>query len=419
MSERPLIPRPLYDKKLSARLGDPSIKVLTGVRRCGKSMLLKMLIDRIQQEGFPPENIFYRRFDEFGMPLHPDGEWLAGELRQALKAADAHLPFRVFLDEIQEVESWEKVVRQLHTRTNTDVFITGSNAYVLSSDLSTFLAGRYTEIDIFPLSFSEYVDFCAAHDRPTEDIRALFNEYMTYGGMPGLFDCDRIDPQSVSEDLSTIFDAVILNDVARRASIRDLDLLNKVVRYVFSTSGSLFSTKRISDALTSAGRTTKPETIDNYLRALQNAFAVYACEQEGLCGKRVLRPLQKLYPCDTGFRNMTTRFSGQDIGYQLENIVYMELLRRGYEVSVGALPHAEIDFVAKRGNQRLYVQVTASLLDERVHEREMAPLRAIGDSFPKVILTLDGWRSGVTDSGIIVRDLIGWLRSPLDEGISG
>lgn len=403
------IPRPHYDKQLDKSVGSSNIKVLTGIRRCGKSTLLHMLADRMITQGFPPQNIFYRKFDQFGMPINPDAEWLLDELSQAIADSHPDFPLRVFLDEVQEVESWEKVVRQLHTEKGVDVFITGSNAFVLSSDLSTFLAGRYEQIEIYPLSFAEYKEFALiAGDYPADE-NELFRSFMTYGGMPGLFELPFSRNKEKQDELTSLFDAIIVNDVARRARISDFDLLVKLIKYTCTTSGSLFSTKKISDALTSMGRKVKPETIDNYLAALERAFVLYACDQEGLSRKRVLRPLKKIYPVDTGFRNLPNGFSGVDIGFQLENIVFMELRRRGYSLFVGSMQGAEVDFVAKQGSRKEYFQVTASLLDESVYQRELAPLEAIKDSFPKTILTLDGWRTGVTPSGVRIMGIIEWL----------
>lgn len=408
MLQEKTVPRSLYEDALGRHLGTPEIKVLTGVRRCGKSTLLKSVACRIQDEGFPSENIFFRRFDEFGMPVNPDANWLLSQIEDALQKANPSFPFRVFLDEVQEVSGWEKVVRQLYTRPNTEVFITGSNAYILSSELATFLAGRYVEIPVYPLGFTEYLEFARAFGRDCSSLDEVFSRFLTFGGMPGLFHLAD-DCPSIEESLSSVFDAVILNDVARRSTVTDLDLLTKLVRYVFSTSGSLFSTKGIADALTSAGRKTKPDTIDSYLYALVQAFALCGCEQAGLAGKAILRPLLKWYPVDTGLRNLSTGFSGQDLGYQLENVVYMELRRRGYRVFVGTLPKGEVDFVAERRSERAYFQVTTSVLDEGVYARELSPLERIGDSFPKTVLTLDGWKSGVTATGIRLQKLTDWL----------
>lgn len=405
------IPRPQYDQRLQNSIDTPNIKVLTGIRRCGKSTLLKMFVESMINDGFPLENIFSYKFDEFGMPVNPDASWLLNELQEAIPKINSDYPFRVFLDEIQEVDGWEKVVRQLHTRENTDVFITGSNAHVLSSDLSTYLAGRYEEIKVYPLSFVEYLNFRNDYAGEIGDIEFELNSYITFGGMPGLFELPNKDPETISQELSTLFDAIILNDVAKRSNISDVDLLTKIVRYLFSTSGSLFSTKKVSDVITSSGRKVKPETVDNYILALTRAFALYECGQEGLSGKKILRPLRKFYPADTGFRNLPTRFSGVDLGYQLENIVYIELKRRGFSISVGALSNAEIDFIATNNSGKEYFQVSASLLDEAVFDREITPLQEIKDSFPKTILTLDGWRSGTTDSGITIVKLSDWLMS--------
>ena len=407
--EARFIPRPLYSERLNKSLDTKNVKVLTGIRRCGKSTLLTMLVNQLLAENYPSENIFYRKFDQFGMPVNPDADWLLNDLFQAYEKAQRGYPFRVFLDEIQEVTHWEKVVRQLHTKEGIDVFITGSNAHVLSSDLATLLAGRHERIEVYPLSFKEYCEFSQALNPSSKNKADLFRRFVTYGGMPGLFDLFEASQDSIQDELNTLFDAIILNDVARRATITDIDLLIKLIRYTYSTSGSLFSTKKIADALTSMGRKVKPETIDNYLFALSQAYALYECPQEGLSGKSILRPLKKLYPADTGLRNMPNGFSGSDIGFQLENVVFIELKRRGYNVFVGALPHAEIDFIAKKGSERLYIQVTTSLIDENVYNRELSPLEAVRDNFPKLILTLDGWREGTTSSGIRIIKLEDWL----------
>lgn len=244
MSPEILIKRPLYEELLLKNVGTSKVKVLTGIRRCGKSSLLKMLVSQMVEKGFPQENIFYRRFDQFGMPVNPDADWLLGQLKEAMAKAKVGYDFRVFLDEIQEVAQWEKVVRQLHSRENTDVFITGSNAYILSSDFSTFLSGRYKKIEIYPLSFKEYVEFSRELSYKNLEIDSLFQDYLKFGGMPELFEFNKSD-EAVREVLEDTFDSIIMNDVMRRARIADVDLLTKLVRYVFSTSGSLFSTKKL------------------------------------------------------------------------------------------------------------------------------------------------------------------------------
>lgn len=408
MSPEILIKRPHYEELLLKNVGTSKVKVLTGIRRCGKSSLLKMLVSQMVEKGFPQENIFYRRFDKFGMPVNPDADWLLGQLKEAMAKAKVGYDFRVFLDEIQEVAQWEKVVRQLHSRENTDVFITGSNAYILSSDLSTFLSGRYKKIEIYPLSFKEYVEFSRELIYKNLEIDSLFQDYLKFGGMPELFEFNKSD-EAVREVLEDTFDSIIMNDVTRRARIADVDLLMKLVRYLFSTSGSLFSTKKIVDALVSSGRKVKSETVDSYLKTLIAAFALCECEQRGLSGKKILRPFRKFYPADIGFRNLVTRFTGQHLGFQLDNVVYMELKRRGCDVYVGSLGDSEIDFVALKNEETTYFQVTTSLLEESVFTREIEPLRKVNDNFEKTILTLDGWGSGVTEDGITIMKIQDWL----------
>ncbi|MCI9627936.1 MAG: ATP-binding protein [Eggerthellaceae bacterium] len=401
--------RPLYSKLLDRYKDTEQIKVLTGVRRCGKSTLLDLYREKLISDGVPKENIIHMRFDEFGVPLDMDASALQDSLTNAFAEATKGMVY-VFLDEVQIIEGWEKVVRGLHARENTDIYITGSNAYLLSSDLATYIAGRYIEIKVFPLSFSEYIDFCHKTKRyDKEDKIDLFRRYMRYGGMPTLFALRNDDEQDIARELSAIYDSVIMGDVARRFSIRDYALLSKLVAYVFSTSGNLLSVQNLVNYLKSNGEKTTFQTIDNYLYALQQALILLRATQAGLQGKKLLRPLQKFYVVDTGLRNLSIRFALRDVGYQLESIVYVELLRRGFSVSVGSLNSSEIDFVASRNDETLYIQVCQNMGDDSVLERELVPLRNVHDGFPKVILTLDRLHIGVTSDGIKVKSLIEWL----------
>lgn len=406
-----LIPRPSYDALLDSHLDTEPIKVLSGVRRCGKSSLLRMLAERLLAKGVPEENILYKKLDSFDTPLEPTSAWLDGLVRQTLAERRNSSPFYVFLDEVQEVPGWEKVVRRLHTEQVADIYLTGSNAFLLSSDLATYLSGRYIEVPVWPLSFSEYVDFSHAADPCADELSQedLFSRYVRYGGMPGLFDRPGFEEEFVAKELTAIHDTVILNDVAKRFDLRDIDLLEKLVRYVYSTSGSLFSARRISSTLTSMGRKTNPATVDSYLDALRRAFLVHRCEQEGIAGKTVLQPMQKLFAPDTGLRNREIGFRPQDVGYQLENVVFCELRRRGYEVHVGAGTSGEVDFVADRQDERLYVQVSSNVIEKETLDRELKSLEAVHDSFSKIVLTRDSLFWGTTGSGIVIQSLIGWL----------
>ncbi|WP_139652591.1 ATP-binding protein [Raoultibacter phocaeensis] len=402
--------RPRYEKLLNHYLDTEQVKVLKGIRRCGKSVLLEMLVEELKRRGIEDRNIFYKRFDLFGLPAVQEADALQKEIEAALQLIDEGSAFYVFLDEIQEVVGWERVVRGLHAQPGVDIYITGSNAELFSSELATLLSGRYIELEIYPLSFTEYLHFWEEAGLPARDTESAFRLYLLYGGMPSLFSLKTWDEEDIFRELISIYNTVVLKDVAQRHKIRDLALLERLVKYIFSTSGNLLSTRSVANYLTSSGVKTAYETVDSYLYALVQALILHAAPQGGLQGKELLRPLQKYYPADTGLRNLATNFRLQNIGFQLENVVYMELLRRGYAIEVGTLEKAEIDFVAQRRSERLYIQVSETLGDEKVFERELAPLRAIRDSFPKVVLTMDKLRVGTTEDGILVGSLLEWLQ---------
>ena len=413
-----LIRRPYYENQILKYFETSFIKVLTGVRRCGKSSLLKIVADQAKQHGAEERNIITLKMDEPDIPLQPTAEWLAGYLDAQLKVSDSSKMVYVFLDEIQDVPGWERVVRQLQTRNNTDVYLTGSNAYMLSTELSTLLAGRFIEIKINPLSFSEYLDFKHHHGIGIGSTSESFAEYLRFGGMPGQFDLAQRTTETMTAFLKGIFDSVLLNDVAKRTRIADIDLLEKLVTYLFGTSGNLFSTKKIVNTLQSIGRKSTQNTIDNYLNALKNALLVKEVTQFGLKGKEVLNPKRKFYAADIGLRNFASGFPTEDMGFQLGNVVCNELSKRGYDVFVGTLPDgSEIDFVARKptGEQHYY-QVTQSLIDDKVYKREIAPLLQIPDNFPKTILTLDTYRTGITKEGITIVGITDWLLETLTKG---
>lgn len=407
-----LRPRPAYAAIFRSLLDTPPVKVLTGVRRCGKSSLLALLTRELLSDGVPERNVMHRRLDELTIPLTITADDLAREVLSFLEGADPESPSYVFLDEVQQVDGWERVVRGLEARGDVDVWITGSNATMLSGDLSTLIAGRYTQVPIYPLSFAEYVEFTRGGDGGVADAGhdELFARYRRFGGMPGLFGLRNVDVQSARSYLTSVFESVILNDVAARHRVRDIDALEKVVRYVFATSGNLCSTRNIAQALKGSGRNVTPDTVDAYTHGLVEALIVHEVPQQGLQGREILRPLRKYYPTDVGLRNLAVGFDPRDLGYQLEDIVCMELLRRGFEVSVGAGRRIEVDFVAiAPDGGRVYLQVTEDLADPATFERELAPLRAIDDAFPKVVIASTGLREGVTEDGIRILPIIPWL----------
>lgn len=394
---------------LRSHRNTPEIKVLTGVRRCGKSTLLEHYAQSLLDDGVPASNIFTRRFDSFDTPIGYSATDLHDDLMQATQESRTG-PFYVFLDEIQDVPGWEEVVRRLHSREDTDVYITGSNARLLSGELATHLTGRYITIPVYPLSFDEYQRHHRAQGT-TDSTDQLFSKYMMFGGMPGLFVTGQPDQDKATEILTSIYESIVMKDVAGRYGIRDIATLEKLSRYLFSTSGNLFSVNKVANTLASAGANASYATVDNQISALERSFIVYSAQQERMRGKELLRPQRKFYPVDNGFRNLATGFNGSDRGAQLEGIVFMELQRRGYDVTIGSLPDGEIDFIAKRGNDKQYIQVTLNMTEEQTRERELAPLRRLGDAFPRTVLTLDWHSEGMTDEGIHITNVMDWLRS--------
>lgn len=394
---------------LRSHRNTPEIKVLTGVRRCGKSTLLEHYAQSLLDDGVPASNIFTRRFDSFDTPIGYSATDLHADLMQATQESRPG-PFYVFLDEIQDVPGWEEVVRRLHSRDDTDVYITGSNARLLSGELATHLTGRYITIPVYPLSFDEYQRH---HRAPgtTDSTDQLFSKYMMFGGMPGLFVTGQPDQDKATEILTSIYESIVMKDVAGRYGIRDIATLEELSRYLFSTSGNLFSVNKVANTLASAGANASYATVDNQISALERSFIVYSAQQERMRGKELLRPQRKFYPVDNGFRNLATGFNGSDRGAQLEGIVFMELQRRGYDVTIGSLPDGEIDFIAKRGNDKQYIQVTLNMTEEQTRERELAPLRRLDDAFPRTVLTLDWHSEGMTDEGIHITNVMDWLRS--------
>lgn len=394
---------------LRSHRNTPEIKVLTGVRRCGKSTLLEHYAQSLLDDGVPASNIFTRRFDSFDTPIGYSATDLHADLMQATQEARPG-PFYVFLDEIQDVPGWEEVVHRLHSRDDTDVYITGSNARLLSGELATHLTGRYITIPVYPLSFDEYQRHHRAQGT-TDSTDQLFSKYMMFGGMPGLFVTGQPDQDKATEILTSIYESIVMKDVAGRYGIRDIATLEKLSRYLFSTSGNLFSVNKVANTLASAGANASYATVDNQISALERSFIVYSAQQERMRGKELLRPQRKFYPVDNGFRNLATGFNGSDRGAQLEGIVFMELQRRGYDVTIGSLPDGEIDFIAKRGNDKQYIQVTLNMTEEQTRERELAPLRRLGDAFPRTVLTLDWHSEGMTDEGIHITNVMDWLCS--------
>ena len=378
-----MVKRNLYLKKLNGFRDTPLVKVVTGMRRVGKSTLLRLYANDLRTQGVPVENIVTINFESMEYDAINDYRQLYALVKERIGQKE-----RVYLllDEVQQVRHWEKAVNSLLMEGQADICITGSNAWLLSSELSTLLSGRYVEIMVWPLSFAEYLDFLPPEQR--NDKEAAFQQYLKRGGMPMVMDVPMRE-ENVRLTLMGIYNTVLMKDVVQRNTVRDPALLEHLARYLADNVGNPVSTKKISDYLTSAGRKTSSLTIDNYIRMLEAAYIFHKAQRYDIKGKLYLKTMEKYYITDIGLRNALLGFKGGDYGHILENVVYLELLRRGYEVGIGKIGKTEIDFVASGGDEKIYYQVAASATEESTLQRELRPLQGIADNYEKVLLTMD------------------------------
>jgi len=376
--------RDLYLTQLVQFKDKPLIKVVTGIRRCGKSTLLSLFEEYLQNNGVPDDHIIRMNFEAFEFDEITKYAQLYNYIKN--KMTNPSNKYYIILDEVQQVESWEKAINSFLVDSNVDIYITGSNAYLLSSELSTLLSGRYVEIKMLPLSFKEYLDF--TDFEKGDNVDAIFKDYLEFGGLPTVVEL-KDHPDTIAPFLSGIYNTVIMKDVVQRNHVRDAALLESVLKFIAANIGSIVSTKKISDYLTSSGRKTTSDTIDNYLKMLENAFIIYRANRYDLKGKLFLKTLEKYYIVDIGIRNQLTGLRNTDYGHVLENIIYLELLRRGYDIAIGKVGTFEIDFVATKSNIKTYYQVSASIIGEETGKRELKPLQSINDHYEKVILTMD------------------------------
>jgi predicted AAA+ superfamily ATPase len=394
-----LIERKLYLEQLETWRDEEMIKVVTGVRRSGKSTLFELFINRLKADGVSDEQIISVNLEDDDYSELLDYKKLNEYVKsRSLESKQMY----VFIDEIQNCKDYEKAVSSLFLKKNIDIYITGSNAYMLSGELATKLTARYIEIDMLPLSFSEYSEAVNIPDK-----QERFARFLDMGAFPY---ATRFTDNSLahSQYLEGIYNTVLIKDVITRSKLNDATLLKSIARFLASNIGSPVSAKKIADTLISSGRPTTVSTVENYIKALCDSFLFYKVYRYDIKGKTNLKTECKYYICDTGLRNLILGTHGKDVGHQIENIVYLELLRRGYTVNIGKSGRGtEVDFVAVRDKKTEYYQVSASVLDESVLERELTPLRQINDNYPKTLLTLDVF-SGDYD-GINQLYLIDWL----------
>lgn len=403
-----MVQRKEYLEKLIGWKDDDVIKVVTGIRRCGKSTLLMQYQDYLKSIGIEENQIIAVNFEELEYEELCDYKKLYAYIKDRLVADKITY---IFLDEIQKVPSFEKVVDSLYVKPNIDIYITGSNAYMLSGDLATLLTGRYVEISMLPLSFNEYMQLS------DKDKESAFADYIKYGGLPFVATMDRTDDK-VDTYLEGIYNTVIVKDIEDRQKrqesnsdkrkINDIPLLKTITKYLSSVIGSPVSLRGITNYLVSSGRKISANTVSNYVDALIESFIFYPAERFDIVGKQLLKANKKYYMVDLGIRNHILPRKYYDLGFSVENIVFFELLRRGCKVTIGKYQENEVDFVAEKRGEFTYIQVTADMVSESTFDREMKPLYAIQDNYEKIVLTLDKLTVGNYD-GIKVVNVIDWL----------
>lgn len=397
-----MINREIYMNKLLAYKNTEFIKVITGIRRCGKSSLLKLFMEKLLEDN-PNTNVIYMNFESFKFDNIVNYRDMYNEISKKIRLTERNY---ILLDELQRIEEWEKAVNALKVDFDTDIYITGSNAYLLSSELSTYLSGRYVEIKVLPLSFKEYLEFTNKED--TKTIEEKFIEYIKFGGMPGIITLK--DEENLYENaVKGIYNTVFMKDVIERNKVVDATLLEKILKFLMSNIGSLISAKKIADFLTSQGTKITHNTVLNYIQMLENAYIIYRVPRYDIKGKEVLKTLEKYYIVDTGIRNIILGFRDADFGHLIENIVYFELIRRGYEVTIGKKDMLEVDFIATNANEKKYYQVTYTMLDQNVKKHEIDVLNSINDNYEKTVITMDKLYSNTSIEGIKIKYLIDFL----------
>ena len=398
-----MIYRSLYVDKIMAYVDTPFVKILTGVRRCGKSTILKMIMEKLHKErGISKDQIVSYRFDSMEYD-----DMTAKDMYQELKSrlySQGKTYF--FLDEVQEIEGWEKVVNSLASDFDVDLYITGSNSRMMSSEISTYLTGRYVTFRIYTLSFREYLMFKSQYT-VVDDVHREFVNYIRLGGFPAVH-LQAYEQDEVYTIVHDVYNSTIFSDIVKRNQVRKIDQLERVVRYTFQNVGNTFSAKSISDYLKAERRSLDNETVYNYLEKLEKAYLLHRCSRYDLQGKEILKTQEKFYLADTSLRYSVLGYNDDTVASSLENVVYLELCRRGYTVYIGKTGDGEVDFVATRQNEKIYVQVTQRIDSEKTEKREYERLLEIRDNYPKYVLRTDEFAGGNYE-GIITMHVADFL----------
>ena len=399
-----MIKREMYMKRIRPFIGTELIKVMTGIRRCGKSVMLELIKEELVKSGISSSQFISINFEDLNFSHLQTAKSLHDEITK--RAAEINGKVYLFFDEIQEVKDWEKCINSLRVSLDCDIYITGSNAKLLSGELSTYLGGRFVEFVIYPFSFAEFLELYRPI-APDEPMQKCFQKYLLSGGMPYLANIRYEDAPSRLY-LHDLFNSVQLKDIVKRNKIRDVDLLERIIAYVIANVGTTFSATSLAKFLKNEKRTVAPETILNYIKYCCDAYLFYQVKREDLQGKQILASNEKYYIADHGIREAVFGGNMRDINLILENIVFLELLRRDYRVCIGKVGEAEVDFVAEKPDDKVYIQVTESMLSQETRERELRPLRMIPDNYEKIVLSMD--RDFIKSyDGIKLQYLLDWL----------
>ena len=393
------IPREEYLERLRNLKHKKLIKIVTGIRRCGKSTVLEMFRDELLDNGVEENQIIFINFEDYENKSLRNPESLYDYIKQRLTSKMNY----IFLDEIQRLEDFPEVVDSLYIKDNVDLYLTGSNSSLLSSEIATLISGRYVEIKMLPFSFKEFVK---ATNQST-NLSSAYRQYVETSSFPYVLELLQM-PQEINAYLEGIYNTILVKDIIDRKKIADTNVLKSVTQFLFDNIGSELSSKKIADTLTSNGRKSDSKTIEKYVTSLEESFIVYSANRYNIKGKEYLKSLEKYYVTDIGLRNFMLGKKSMDVGHILENVIYLELLRRGYSVYVGKIDDMEIDFVAQNSQGNTYIQVAATVRDENTLKRELRSLQAVKDNYPKMLLTLDDDPEADYD-GIIRKNALDWL----------
>lgn len=393
------IPREEYFERLRNLKHKKLIKIVTGIRRCGKSTVLEMFRDELLDNGVEENQIIFINFEDYENKSLRNPESLYNYIKQRLTSKMNY----IFLDEIQRVEDFSEVVDSLYIKDNVDLYLTGSNSSLLSSEIATLISGRYVEIKMLPFSFKEFVKAT----NQTENLSSAYRQYVETSSFPYVLELLQM-PQEINAYLEGIYNTILVKDIIDRKKIADTNVLKSVTQFLFDNIGSELSSKKIADTLTSNGRKSDSKTIEKYVTSLEESFIVYSANRYNIKGKEYLKSLEKYYVADIGLRNFMLGKKSMDVGHILENVIYLELLRRGYSVYVGKIDDLEIDFVAQNPQGNTYIQVAATVRDENTLKRELRSLQAVKDNYPKMLLTLDD-DPEADYGGIIRKNALDWL----------